>query len=79
MANEVEKRIIRIISEITTIDEDILTLDDNLDQLGLDSLDRIEIALKLEDEFNIEFNDEQISLMDTIRSIYIAVSPRIHD
>ncbi|MGE8205842.1 acyl carrier protein [Heyndrickxia sp. NPDC080065] len=39
------------------------------DSIGLDSLDMIEIQLVLQEEFNIDITDEDLSTMTTIENI----------
>ncbi len=39
---------------------------DTLDSLGADSLDRVEIVMKLEEHFGIEVNDEEAEKLQTI-------------
>ena len=39
-----------------------VTLDSNLKDLGIDSLDLVEIVLQAEDEFGINFSDEEQEL-----------------
>ena len=37
-----------------------------LESLGMDSLDRVEVVMKIEEKFNIEMSDEKV---DTVRTI----------
>ena len=43
---------------INDISKDIIKSDTTLEKLGADSLDRVEIVMKIEDEFKIEINDQ---------------------
>ena len=40
------------------------------DDLGADSLNRIEIAMMLEDEFDIEILDEEMEKVTYVRDVY---------
>lgn len=40
---------------------------DTLDSLGADSLDRVEIVMKLEDHFGVEINDEEAEKLETVQ------------
>ena len=44
-------------------------IDENVtfDKLGMDSLDRVEVVMKIEEQFGIEMNDERI---DSICSVH---------
>jgi len=45
-----------------------------IDDLGADSLDSIELAMALEDKFNLEIPDEDVEKMNTVGDVvkYIA-------
>jgi acyl carrier protein len=46
-------------------------IDENLsfDALGMDSLDRVEVVMKIEEQFGIEMNDERIDTISTVREL----------
>ena len=51
------KKIIEMLSEITA---ETVTIECELECLGIDSLTFVEFIIRLEDEFNIEFSDEML-------------------
>lgn len=59
-------KIASIISEQRSIDKNSITLDSTLDSLGADSIDRVEIIIKIEEEFGIEINDEDSEKISTV-------------
>lgn len=62
-------RIIKIIAEQLGITEAEVTPEKNFAQeLGCDSLDTIELAMSLEDEFNIELPDEDLEKVKTVQN-----------
>lgn len=63
------EKIRAIICEEYEIDEDEVTLDTHLEDLNFDSLDMIEIAMDIEDEFNVEVPDEVLEKFVTIGDI----------
>lgn len=63
------EKIRAIICEEFDIDEDDVTLDTHLEDLGFDSLDMIDIAMDIEDEFEIEVPDEALEKFETVRDI----------
>jgi acyl carrier protein len=70
-----KEKIIEIIRECCALTEDNITPDTELKDLSLDSLSFVEFIVKLESEFNIEFEDEQLNIRDyaTVRDIITAV------
>ncbi len=71
-----EDKVINIISSITKIKEDELM--NSLDKENLwNSLNRVEIIIALEDEFDISFSQEEISEMKTISQIYEAIKGKM--
>ena len=43
--------------------------EDSLKSLGLDSLDKADIMIRIEDEFNIEFTEDEMSSIDTVAKL----------
>lgn len=65
-----EEKIIKLIAEATKIEESKITLDTNLvDDLNLDSLDIVELMMKMEDEFGIEIPEEDAEGLKTVKDI----------
>ncbi len=60
----------KIIAEEFNIDEESITLDSKLDaDLGINSLELAELAFRLEDEFDSEIKDEDISSLITVGDV----------
>ncbi|MCD7839897.1 MAG: acyl carrier protein [Erysipelotrichaceae bacterium] len=56
--------------ESLNIEEDEIKLDSSLnDDLGIDSLDAVELSLDLENEFDIEITDEELGGLKTVEDI----------
>ena len=51
----VKEKIIEMLAEATDTDASAITMDTKFSDLGVDSLDMTEMAMDLEDEFDIEF------------------------
>ena len=59
-----------IIAEYLDLEEDTITMESQLvDDLGADSLDAVDIAMALEDEFDIEIPDEDLEKMSKISDV----------
>lgn len=67
---ELEKKIIEILAETMELDEKkIFPQDKFVDDLGMDSLDAIELAISLEEEYDIQIPDKDIQRLDTIEDL----------
>lgn len=78
---EINNRIINFLKEefINYSDFEIsgVNLDTNFDEIGLDSLDLIEITMDLEHEFEIEIDDEEVYWWQTPNDIVNTVLKEI--
>lgn len=73
----VEQRIMLVLSLYDKIDPKKLTLDSNFfKDLGLDSLDFVEVIMAIEDEFGFEIPDGDSDSMKTPRDIYQYICDR---
>lgn len=64
-------KIINIISKIAIVDADDINAEDVLANIGIDSLKRVELAVLLEDELNIQFeySDLDPSKLNCVKDI----------
>ncbi|MGM9971092.1 MAG: acyl carrier protein [Anaeroplasmataceae bacterium] len=59
-----------VLVSTTNIDENLITLEASLkDDLGIDSLDSVEIVLELESKFDVKISDEELASMKTVNDI----------
>ncbi len=64
------EKIRAILCEQFELDEDRVTMDSNLiSDLGADSLDVIDLAMSIEDEFDLEVPDDEIEKIKTVADI----------
>ena len=55
-----------------------ITSDDmKLNELGLDSLDVVELLLKLEEEYDVHFDDVDMSNLATVKDLLNAISSQL--
>ena len=66
---KVFKKIKQIIVEQSVCDEEDIKLETEIEDLKLDSLDKIELLMALEEEFNVEISDEKAELVKTVADI----------
>ena len=63
-----------IIAKQKRIPTDQVTIDSSFQELGLDSLDAVNILFEVEGEFNISISDEQARQIKDIRQMVEGVS-----
>ena len=62
------ERVQRVISECAAVDLDKVKPETVLDsELGLDSLDLVELIMELEEAFNVKITDEQAEKCETVK------------
>ena len=74
----IEEKVNTIIAEHLGVREKDITPDSNLEEdLGMDSIDAVELVMGLEDEFNIEIPDDDAVSRKTPGDIYTYVKEKI--
>lgn len=59
-----------IISQELNIQKDKIKLESRLSEdLGLDSIDAVELIMKLEEDYNISISDDEIKNVKTVREL----------
>jgi acyl carrier protein len=69
MSEDILKRVIRVIAETQRIPEESVSADATFEDLKIDSLDGIQIAFAIENEFNINVPDEAIKTIRGVRDL----------
>lgn len=72
---EINAKLEEIISQKTK--DKILTPDLKLLDLGLDSLDKADIMIELEDEFHISFNEDEMMNVTTIGDLEKIIAAKL--
>ncbi len=60
------EQIKKILVEQLDIDEDIVTPETTIEDLGVDSLDLVEAVMAIEDTFNIKIEDNDLESLKTV-------------
>jgi acyl carrier protein len=72
-----EDRVIKLISDATKIDSAKITMQTSfVDDLNLDSLDIVELMMKMEDEFGIEIPEEDAEGLKKVEDVVTYLSKR---
>ena len=67
--SELTERVLRIIAETQRKDRAQVTIDSTFEELGIDSMDGVNIIFALENEFNINVPDEEVKNIRSVRDM----------
>jgi acyl carrier protein len=66
---EVAAGVLRIIADNQKKDLSLVTIDSSFEELGIDSMDAVNIVFAIENEFNINVPDEEMKNIRSVRNI----------
>jgi acyl carrier protein len=69
MSDELINRVRKVIATSKRIPEDRVTIDSAFEELGIDSMDAVEILFALENEFDINIPDEEVKTVRNVRQM----------
>jgi len=69
MNTELYQKVVSIIASVKSIPPETIKADAALEELGMDSLDKINMLFELEGEFNIDIPDEEARSIKTVSEI----------
>ncbi len=73
MSDDLTRRVISVISESQKLPPEKVTIDSTFEELGIDSLDGVNLLFALENEFNVNIPDEGAqgirSVRDTVEAM----------
>lgn len=67
----------KLIVEQFNVEEDAVTMDATLEDLGADSLDMVELVMAMEEEFDIEFADEDVEKLHSVEDLVEYINGKI--
>jgi acyl carrier protein len=67
MSDELIQRVLKVIATSKRIPLETVTIDSEFQQLGIDSMDAVEILFALENEFDITIPDEEVRSVRNVR------------
>ena len=68
MSEIVFEKIATLLSTKKGVNKELITIDSTFEELGLDSLDSIELIADMEDEFNVSIPNTELQEIKTIRN-----------
>ena len=69
MSDELIERVRKVIATSKRIPEERVTVDSAFEELGIDSMDAVEILFALENEFDISIPDEEVKHVRNVRQM----------
>ncbi len=74
MSDTIQDRVLRVIATTKRIPQESVRPDSTFEELGVDSLDRLNILFDLESEFDIEINDEDAKRVSNIHEMVAGIT-----
>jgi len=69
MSDELVQRVLKVIATSKRIPPETVTIDSEFLQLGIDSMDAVEILCALENEFDITIPDDEVRSVRNVRQM----------
>ncbi len=69
MSDDITQRVLKTIAVSKRIPPETVTIDSEFQQLGIDSMDAVEILFALENEFDINIPDEDVRSVRNVRQM----------
>ena len=69
MSEELIQRVLKVIATSKRIPLETVTIDSEFQQLGIDSMDAVDILFALENEFDISIPDEEVRSVRNVRQM----------
>ncbi len=69
MSDELIQRVLKVIAASKRIPLESVTIGSDFQQLGIDSMDAVEILFALENEFDISIPDEEVRAVRNVRQM----------
>ena len=73
MSEELIQRVLKVIATSKRIPLETVTIDSEFQQLGIDSMDAVEILFALENEFDISIPDDEVRTVRNVRDMCTGV------
>jgi len=79
MTNEaIFEKLAGIVAEKLHIERTHVKAESTMQDLGADSLDMVEIIMRIEEEFNIEINDADAEKLNTMQEVVTYIQSRLN-
>jgi acyl carrier protein len=78
MSESIQDRVLRVIATTRRVPLETVRPDSTFEELGIDSLDRINILFELESEFDVEIDDEQAKQVTTLQQMIEGITQLVN-
>jgi acyl carrier protein len=78
MSEIVFEKIATLLSTKKGVNKELITIDSSFEELGLDSLDSIELIADMEEEFNVTIPNTELQNIKTIRNAVDGLSKALN-
>jgi acyl carrier protein len=69
MSDELIQRVLKAVASSKRIPLETVTIDSDFQQLGIDSMDAVEILFALENEFDVSIPDDEVKTVRNVRQM----------
>ena len=69
MPDDLVQRVLHVIAATKHIAPETVTIDSEFEQLGIDSMDAVEILFALENEFDVSIPDDEVRTVRNVRQM----------
>jgi acyl carrier protein len=69
MSDDLVQRVLRVIATTKHIPPETVTIESEFEQLGIDSMDAVEILFALENEFDVSIPDDEVRTVRNVRQM----------
>jgi acyl carrier protein len=69
MSDDLIQRVLKVIATSKRIPRETVTIDSGFEELGIDSMDAVEILFALENEFDISIPDDEVRAVRNVRQM----------
>lgn len=77
---EIQVRVVEILTDLISADEGEVKLESKLyADLGIDSMDTLELTMDLEEEYNIFVQDAEIEKWSTVKDITVTINQLLNN
>ena len=73
MSDDLIQRVLKVIATSKRVPLETVTIDSDFQQLGIDSMDAVEILFALENEFDINIPDDEVRSVRNVRDMCAGV------
>lgn len=78
MHQEILEKVIAIVADKNDMAPETITAESRFrEDLGIDSLDQVEMVMELEDKFNVKFSDEEMEGISTVQDAVKLVEKKL--